>query len=162
MIAVDTNVLIHANRTELPLHEIARTRLTELATSDRPWALPEVVAWGFVRIVTQTIFDPPTPMPQALGFMDSLLASPSVRVLRGGPRHWSLLTETIEESRVRGGLVTDAVIVALCREHGVDTVLSNDRDFRRFPMIEWQPLDTWDQRDSRTSDTTCRPLGTSW
>lgn len=37
--------------------------------------------------------------------------------------------------------MTDAVIVALCREHGVDTVVSNDRDFRRFPTITWQPLD---------------------
>lgn len=141
MIAVDTNVLIHANRPELELHHIARDRLTELAEGDVPWALPAVVAWGFVRIVTQTIFDPPTPMRQALEFVDNLLASPSARLLHTGPRHWRLLRETIEESRVRGGLVTDAVIVAVCREHGVDTVLSNDRDFRRFPTITWEPLD---------------------
>lgn len=64
-----------------------------------------------------------------------------MRVLHGGPRHWSLLRDTIEESRVHGGLVTDAVVVALCREHGVDTVLSNDRAFRRFPQITWEPLD---------------------
>lgn len=43
MIAVDTNVLIHANRAEFPLHQVATSRLTELATS-RPWALPDVVA----------------------------------------------------------------------------------------------------------------------
>ena len=30
MIAVDTNVLIYANRAELPLHAIARAQLTEL------------------------------------------------------------------------------------------------------------------------------------
>jgi toxin-antitoxin system PIN domain toxin len=141
VIAIDTNVLIHANRAELDLHEVARRRLTEFAEADEPWAVPAVVAWGFVRIVTQTIFDPPTPMAQALDFVDNLLASPSVRVLRPGPRHWRLLRNTVEESRVRGGLVTDAVIVALCREHGVDTVLSNDRDFRRFPQIAWEPLD---------------------
>jgi predicted nucleic acid-binding protein len=29
-------------------------------------------------------------------------------------------------NQVRGGLVTDVVIAALCREHGVDTALSND------------------------------------
>jgi predicted nucleic acid-binding protein len=32
-------------------------------------------------------------------------------------------------------LVADAVIVALCREHGVDTVLTHDRDFDRFSDI---------------------------
>lgn len=42
---------------------------------------------------------------------------------------------------MRGGLVTDAVIVALCREYGVDTLLSNDRDFHRFPGIKLEPLD---------------------
>ncbi len=141
MIAVDTNVLIHANRAELELHEVARHRLTELAEGGQPWALPVVAAWGFVRIVTQTIFDPPTPMAQALDFVDRLVESPSVRVLRPGARHWQLLRDTIQESRVGGGMVTDAVIVALCREHGVDTLLSNDRDFRRFPAPTWEPLD---------------------
>ncbi len=32
----------------------------------------------------------------------------------------------------RGNLVFDAQIVALCREHGISTILTNDRDFRRF------------------------------
>jgi hypothetical protein len=39
------------------------------------------------------------------------------------------------KGRVRGELVTDAVIVALCREHGVDTVLTHDRDFDRLSDI---------------------------
>lgn len=142
MIAVDTNVLIHANRRELALHAIARARLADLAEGTAAWAMPVVVPWGFIRTVTQPIFDPPTPMPQALEVVDQLLASPSVRLLSPGPRHWELLSETIDVARARGGLVTDAVVVALCREHGVDTVLSNDRDFGRFPSITWEPLGT--------------------
>ncbi len=136
MIAVDTNVLIYANRAELPLHSVARTRLTELAEGAVPWALPIVAAWGFVRIVTQPIFDPPTPMGQAVEFIDNLLDSPTVRVLGPGSRHWQLLRTIFEDGQVRGGLVTDAVIVASCREHGVDTVLSNDRDFQRFSDVK--------------------------
>jgi hypothetical protein len=46
VIAVDTNVLIYANRAELPLHSTARTRLTELAEGALPWALPMVAAWA--------------------------------------------------------------------------------------------------------------------
>jgi toxin-antitoxin system PIN domain toxin len=135
VIAVDTNVLIYANRAELPLHAVARTRLVELAEGAVPWGLPVVAAWKFVRIVTQPIFDPPTPIGQAVEFIDQLLASPTVRVLRPGSRHWKLLRAILDQGQVRGGLVTAAVIVALCREHGVDTVLSNDRDFDRFPDI---------------------------
>lgn len=136
MIAVDTNVLIYANRAELPLHSVARTRLAELAEGTVPWALPIVAAWGFVRIVTQPIFDPPTPMGQAVELIDNLLRSPTIRVLRPGARHWELLRAIFDDGQVRGGLVTDAVIVALCREHGVDTVLSNDLDFQRFADIK--------------------------
>lgn len=135
MIAVDTNVLIYANRAELPLHAVARTRLAGLAEGALPWGLPVVVAWEFVRIVTQPIFDPPTPLGQAVEFIDQLLGSPTVRVLAPSSRHWNLLRTILDEGQVRGGLVTDAVIVALCHEHGVDTVLTNDRDFKRFPDI---------------------------
>lgn len=140
MIAVDTNVLIYANRSELPLHALARDQLTALAEGSAPWGLPVVTAWGFIRIVTQPIFDPPTPASQAVEFIDRLLGSPSVRVLAPGPRHWELLRTILDAAQVRGGLVTDAVIVALCREYGVDTVLSNDRDFHRFPGVKLLPL----------------------
>lgn len=74
-------------------------------------------------------------------FANKLVASPSARVLSPGPRHWSLLSATMLDARAGGRLLTDAVIVSLCREHGVDTVLSNDRDFQRFPQIRWEPLD---------------------
>jgi predicted nucleic acid-binding protein len=100
-----------------------------------------VTVWGFLRIVTQPIFDPPTPMSQAIEFVNRLLSSPTVRVLGTGARHWELLKAVLGDSQVRGGLVTDAVIVALCREHGVVTLLSNDRDFPRFPDIRLLRLD---------------------
>lgn len=35
--------------------------------------------------------------------------------------------------------MTDAAIVAICREHAVGTVLSTDRDVSRFEGIDWQP-----------------------
>lgn len=140
MIAVDTNVLVYANRAELPLHDVARARLTELAEGTAPWGLPVVAAWGFVRIVTQPIFDPPTSTDQAVDFVDRLLASPTVRVLGPGPRHWEQLKAVLDRAQVRGGLVIDAVIVALCREYGVQELLSNDRDFHRFPGVKLLPL----------------------
>lgn len=112
MIAVDTNVLIYANRAELPLHAIARARLTELAEGVLPWALPTLAAWGFVRIVTQPLFDPPTPIAQAVEFVDRLLASPTIRVLNAGPHHWELLRTILDEAQVHGELVTDAVSMA--------------------------------------------------
>ena len=43
-----------------------------------------------------------------------------------------LLTAASLAASARGNLVFDAPIVALCREHGISTILTNDRDFRRF------------------------------
>lgn len=140
MRAVDTNVLINAHRVELDLHEEALRRLVALAEEDAPWALPAVVAQGFLRIVTSTVFSPPTAIDEAFDFVGVLLDSPSVRVLTPGPRHFALLRDTAAEARIGGARMTDAVIVALCREHGVDTVLSADSDFRLFPSITWDPL----------------------
>lgn len=140
MLAVDVNVLIHANRREMALHDVARERLRLLAEGEAPWGLPAPVVWGFLRIVTQPVFDPPTPMSQVVSLVEALLASPTARLLTPGPRHWHLLARTIEESAVSGRLLTDAAIVVICRERGVDTVLSADRDLARFDQITWQPL----------------------
>jgi hypothetical protein len=37
---------------------------------------------------------------------------------------------------LRAGLVTDAVLAALCIEHGVD-IVSADSDFARFTELTW-------------------------
>jgi predicted nucleic acid-binding protein len=36
---------------------------------------------------------------------------------------------------VRGNLVPDAHLVALMRQYGVDTIVSHDRDFRKFAGV---------------------------
>ncbi len=46
----------------------------------------------------------------------------------------------MQNADVRGNLVFDAQIVALCQEHGISNVLTNDRDFERFNGIVVQYL----------------------
>ena len=45
----------------------------------------------------------------------------------------------------------DSQIVALCREHGIDTVLTNDRDFELFEAVDNSP--TQSTRKSRLPDS---------
>ncbi len=40
MIAVDTNILVYAHRTDSPFHERARLTLESLAMGARAWAIP--------------------------------------------------------------------------------------------------------------------------
>ncbi|MCG8554439.1 MAG: PIN domain-containing protein [Proteobacteria bacterium] len=142
MKAVDTNVLVYADRREMPLHTVALARLRALAEGHEAWALPIFCVGEFVRVVSHArLFDPPTPAPQALKQIGALLASPSVRLLSPGNRFVPLLEQTIKESGASGNLVYDAQIAALCLEHGARTLVTNDRDFNRFSSLRIETLD---------------------
>jgi len=70
-----------------------------------------------------------------MGAIDALASSPSVRVLFPGSRFLPLLRGLVHEGHVRGDLVFDAQIAAVCLEHGATTILTEDRDFHRFSGV---------------------------
>jgi toxin-antitoxin system PIN domain toxin len=117
-------------------HARAVSALRGLAEGPAAWAIPVFAIGEFLRVSTHPrIFEPPSTETAAIDAVAALLSSPSVRILSPGDRYWPLLRETIVEAGARGNLVFDAQIVAVCREHGVGTILTEDRDFRRFTGI---------------------------
>lgn len=141
MIAIDTNILVYADRSDMPQHAKAMAALRGLAEGDEAWALPVFCTAEFVRVVSHSrIFDPPTPPEEALAAVDALLASPSCHLLLPGPRYWALFRQAVHDSAASGNLVFDAQIVAVCLEHGARTILTEDRDFSRFPGVTVQSL----------------------
>jgi predicted nucleic acid-binding protein len=72
--------------------------------------------------------------------IERLLESPSLRLLQPGDRFAGLFLAALREAGATGNLVFDAQIVALCREHGVRALLTEDRDFARFPGFATEPL----------------------
>jgi len=141
VIAVDTNILVYAHREELPQHRRARVRLTALAEGITPWAIPVFCLGEFVRVVTHPrLFDPPDTIDEACTALSRVLESPSLRILSPGGRFWPLLAEAIRAASATGNLVFDAQLAALCRENGVSTLLTEDRDFDRFPGLRTERL----------------------
>lgn len=137
MIAVDTNVLVYANREESALHATALRALRNLAEGDEAWAIPIFCIGEFLRVISHDrLFDPPTPVLDAVDSVESLLASPSARLLTPADRYLRLLRGLIDESHVHGNLVFDAQIAAVCLEHGATTLLTEDRDFARFRSLK--------------------------
>ncbi len=137
MIAVDTNILIYANREESISHAAALKALRFLAERDEAWAIPVFCIDEFLRVVSHDrLFDPPTPVLHALDSLESLLSSPSVRLLIPGDHYLRLLRTLAEESGVRGNLIFDAQIAAVCLEHGATMLLTEDRDFTRFRNLK--------------------------
>ncbi len=141
MIAVDTNILIYAHREECSQHRAARARLTKLAEGHALWAIPVFCLGEFIRVVTHPrLFDPPHSIAEACSALDRLLESPSLRILNPGERFWPLLAEAIRDADATGNLVFDAQLAALCRESGVSALLTEDRDFARFPKLRTERL----------------------
>ena len=143
MIAVDTNILVYAHRQEMPAHQTATKRLRQLAEGTAPWALPVFCIGEFVRIVTHSrVFRPPSALDKSLGFIEHLLGSPTTRLLLPGPEFPTHFANVCREAGVRGNLAFDAQIAAICLEHGVHEIITEDRDFSRFRGIDIMRLET--------------------
>ncbi len=133
MIAVDTNILVHAHRAESPWHEAATRALSTLGT-DR-WAVPWPCVHEFYAVVTHPkIFDPPTPLEDALLAVESWRAA-SLRLLGETEEHWPVLAELLRQGQVVGPMVHDARVAAICLQHGIEELWTVDRDFSRFPTL---------------------------
>ena len=136
MIAIDTNILVYAHREELPQHAKAKRYLTELAEGSARWGIPVFCIGEFLRVITHVkLWNPPFSASEACSSLQNLLAAPSVSVLMPGPLYTNLLIETIQKSQVTGNLLFDAQIAALCLEHGVSYLITEDRDFARFKAV---------------------------
>jgi toxin-antitoxin system PIN domain toxin len=136
VIAVDTNVLVHAHRRDSPHHQAARDAVERLVGAGNPWAIPWPCLHEFLAIVTHPqIYDPPSPTADAVQMLVELAETGTVRWLAEGPQHLQLLAELLRTSGVTGAKVHDARVAALCLDHGVSEVWTADRDFSYFPRV---------------------------
>lgn len=134
----DVNVLVYAHRGHLHQHAAAAAWLKALATSAQAFALSELVIAGVIRVVTNPrIFSSPSTIDEALEFLEELIARPTCRLLRPGPRHLGIFTSLCREHRATGGLAADAYHAALAIEYGC-TWVSYDTDFARFTALDWR------------------------
>jgi toxin-antitoxin system PIN domain toxin len=133
LIAVDTNVLVHAHREESPWHETAYGHIRTLAEGSRPWGIPWPCVHEFLAIVTHPrIYSPPTPLKVATDQVAAWMESPSITLLSATDGYWEILRRLLEAGRVAGPQVHDARIAALCLAHDIDELWTADRDFSRF------------------------------
>ena len=134
--AIDVNILLFASDTASPLHQRAIEFVKERATG------PDVlyIAWStvmsYLRISTHpAIFANPLQPEEAAHNTEALLRLPHVRTLAEEDGFWDLYREVTTKMPIRGNDVPDAHLAALLRQHGVATLYTNDRDFRRFDFL---------------------------
>ena len=134
MLAVDTNILVYAHRREAREHPAASRVVRELAEGEVPWALPWPCIYEFFSVVTNTrLWKAGASEPQAAwAQIDAWLGSPSLHLLRETDDFAAVLAGFVQRARVRGPIVHDARVAALCVAHGVEALLTRDRDFSLF------------------------------
>jgi hypothetical protein len=137
VLAVDTNVLVYAHRREAVEHPRAVEVIRELAEGPATWAIPWPCLFEFASVVTNPrIWKEAASTPeQAWRQISAWTASPSIRLVGETQISLELLGRLLVRPRVRGPIVHDARVVAICLAHGVDALLSRDRDFSLFPEL---------------------------
>lgn len=135
-VAIDANLLLHAANRDSPDHVAAETALRSLIEDDSVKYLFWPVILAFVRIATHPgVFRQPLSYDNAVANVEQLLRNPTVRSPGESSSFWSSMRSATDKVNPRGNLWTDAHIVALMKEHGVTSILTNDRDFRKFDGI---------------------------
>ncbi len=137
MIAVDTNLLVYAHRRDSDLHEAAYAVLRDLAEGDRVWAIPWPCCYEFLSVVTNhRIWKGAATQPErAWRQLEAWTASPCNRLLGETDDFFEILGGLVQRPQVRGAIVHDARIAAICLAHGTEALLTRDRDFALFPEL---------------------------
>jgi toxin-antitoxin system PIN domain toxin len=137
MLAIDTNILVYAHRREVAEHAAATEVVRSLAEGAPPWAVPWPCLYEFFSVVTNPKIwrDAASTPSQAWAQIEAWLGSPSLRLLGETPEFGRLLARFLDRPRVRGGIVHDARVAALCVAHGVEELLTRDRDFSLFEEL---------------------------
>ena len=135
MICVDVNILVHAANRASDHHGLVRDWLGHVRASPEPLVIPDVIATGFIRVVTSPrIMPSPLHPTQAFALIDWLLDHPSTMSISGDQRTRSAFRHLVQSLALRGNDVPDAWIAATSIT--TNAVLATfDRGFRRFPGL---------------------------
>ena len=138
MILPDVNVLLYAFRSDSENHAAYRSWLKGILDGDAAYGMSPQVLASVVRLATHPrVFARPDPLADALAFASVLLEQPHCQVIQPGPRHWDIFTRLCQSANAYGNLVQDAWLAALAIESGCEWI-TNDRDYSRFPGLQWQ------------------------
>jgi predicted nucleic acid-binding protein len=137
MIALDTNILVHAHRKDASLHNEAASCLRRLAEEPRAWSICFHSLIEFYGIVSHPkIWDQPTSPTQVEDQITAWRESPSLRILVESADDIKKLMVIAKTAKVVGPMIHDARIASCCLVNGVRELWTVDRDFSRFSGLQ--------------------------
>ncbi len=135
--AIDANILLYASDRDSRFSPRAQQFLSDLVSSRELICLAWPTLMAYLRISTHgSVFARPLTPAEAMNNVGALLRLPQLRVISEEDGFWEIYLETVREVSPRGNLVPDAHLAALLRQHGVNTLYTNDREFRKFDFLK--------------------------
>jgi uncharacterized protein len=130
----DVNVLLAASRADHTHHKLAYSWLTSAiadCTNGGSINLMPVVVASFLSLSTNAkIFVQPTPIGEAIAFIDSLLAVAGVEMPSVGSE-WLMLRTLCLEKKLSGNAIPDASLAAAVL-YASEHLVTFDRDFKKL------------------------------
>ncbi len=140
MILADVNVLVHAFRSDSSDHQLSREWLESVLEGRARYGMSPQVLSGVMRVVTHPkVFREPSDVLETSEYCEILLSQPHCVVIQPGGLHWSIFVDLCRDANARGNLVPDAWFAALAIESG-SRWITLDRDYARFPGLDWEIL----------------------
>ncbi|MBN1307546.1 MAG: PIN domain-containing protein [Chitinispirillaceae bacterium] len=135
---VDANLLVYAVNRDSSFHRKAKAFIESCAVSDETWYMCWQVIHAFLRISTHPkVLAAPLHPGEAVAVIDQILQLPHTQTIGpDGPQFWDIYKKEITAEHLRGNQITDAIICATMKAHGVRTIFTKDRDFLRFRGIK--------------------------
>jgi uncharacterized protein len=131
------NVLVYAQRGGTPEHDQIGSWLQGVANGSAPFALSTLVLSGALRVLTHPrVFANPTPLEDALEFIEALRARPNCVEIAPGPRHWHIFGELCQATEAAGNEIPDAYLAALAIESGSEWI-TTDTGFSRYEGLRF-------------------------
>jgi toxin-antitoxin system PIN domain toxin len=142
MILIDTNILLYAVNRDDPRSSTARRALESVINSGGPWVLSWSIVYEFLRVATHSrVFPSPLDAETAWAFIAEIIRHPNGVILTESDVHRETIDRCLAEApRMQGNLLHDFHTAVLMREHGIERIITEDRDFLMFPWIEVQRL----------------------
>lgn len=136
MIALDSNLLIYAHRSDTPEHDSARRAIERAANSGRGWGSPLPCLAELWAVVTHPhAVGGPSSGSRASGFIAALVAA-GCRIWSPGEGFWPRLAELATERGISGPRIFDLQIGLIAADHGAHEIWTHDRHFAAPPGLK--------------------------
>jgi uncharacterized protein len=134
---IDVNILLYASDESSPFHDKAASFLNQCAAGREVFCLAWLTVMSYLRMATHpTLFGRPLSHDEAALNIEALMALPHCRVIGEEDGFWSAYRGVTGDVPTRGNLVPDAHLATVLAQHGVVTLHTHDRDFRKFSFLD--------------------------